>query len=197
MCGNFMSDLFRSLRKKAFKIFYCILFTGSAKTLTHKKPSVRRITEIILMFKKYRLNFDIWGLMLFLVIMTPNFIWFAVPAPNDVLRTDSVTEILDAIASVCQVFMAAALCLLKNRESRKMRLSPLITAVIVCCLLYFASWIIYYTRAVNPLVISGLTVSPCAAFLFFAIDRKNKPAVVPILIFTVCHIIYAAVNFII
>ncbi len=53
------------------------------------------------MLKKYRLRFDIWGLLLFLIIMAPNFIWFAVPAPNDVLRTDSVTETLDTAASVC------------------------------------------------------------------------------------------------
>lgn len=148
------------------------------------------------MFKKYRLSFDISGFALFFIIMAPNFIWFALPAPNDILRSDSITEIFDVIASVCQVFTAAALCLLKNRESGKMRLNPLISTVIACCLLYYASWIFYYTGAVNPLVISGLTVPPCAAFLFFAADRKNLPAVISILIFTVCHIIYAAVNFI-
>ena len=31
--------------------------------------------------KKYKIGFDIWGLIIFIVIMIPNFIWFAVPAP--------------------------------------------------------------------------------------------------------------------
>ena len=42
--------------------------------------------------KKYNLCFDIWGLVLFLAIMIPNFIWFAIPAPKDILRTNSITE---------------------------------------------------------------------------------------------------------
>ena len=49
--------------------------------------------------------------------MIPNFIWFAVPAPNDVLRAASVTGTADTIASVCQVLMVIALCILVNRKS--------------------------------------------------------------------------------
>ncbi len=42
------------------------------------------------MWKEYKLGFDRYGLLLFLLIMLPNFIWFAVPAPNDALRTDAL-----------------------------------------------------------------------------------------------------------
>lgn len=45
--------------------------------------------------------------------------------------------------------------------------------------------------------ILGLTIPPCVAFLFFAVDRKNYISVIPIAIFTVCHIIFGVVNFII
>lgn len=55
--------------------------------------------------KKYKFGFDIWGMIVFLIIMLPNFIWFAVPAPNDILRTESITVIIDAIGSICQVLM--------------------------------------------------------------------------------------------
>ena len=75
------------------------------------------------MFKKYRFGFDIWGLALFLIIMIPNFIWFAVPAPNDILRTNSITEIPDRIASVCQVLMVIALCVLINEERNKLSIT--------------------------------------------------------------------------
>ena len=72
------------------------------------------------MLKKYKLSFDIWGLLLFLIIMIPNFIWFLYPAPNDVLRADSVTGGIDNIASVCQVLMVMVLCIFVNKESCKL-----------------------------------------------------------------------------
>ena len=136
------------------------------------------------MLKKYRFGLDVSGLLLFLIIMIPNFIWFAVPAPNDILRTDSITGTLDTVASICQVLMIISI-------------SPFIIAVIICCLLYFISWGVYYIGVVNAVVILGLTIPPCLAFLVFAIERKNKIAIIPISIFTACHIIYGIVNFII
>ena len=142
------------------------------------------------------MGFDIWSLIFFLVIMTPTFIWLAYPAPNDILRTDSATPILDTIASVCQVLMIAFLCVFINKERGRLKFNYKIIAVVICCLLYFASWIFYYIGETNGAVILGLTVPPCLAFLFFSLDRKNVPALIPISIFTVCHLIYGIVNFI-
>lgn len=149
------------------------------------------------MLKNYKLSFDIYGLLLFLIIMIPNFIWFVLPAPNDVLRMDSVTEVIDTIASVCQVLMVIALCIFTNIKNHKFHITPLIILVIICCLIYFANWVGYYVGIVNTGVILGLTIFPCLAFMFFAIDRKNIIAVVPISIFTICHLIYGVVNFIV
>lgn len=149
------------------------------------------------MLKKYKLGFDIWSLVLFLIIMIPNFIWSVVPAPNDILRAASITKILDMIASICQVLMIAALCILINEERKKLRITPFMIAVITCCLLYFASWIGYYSGIVNTIIILGLTIPPCLAFLFWAIDRKNLIAVIPITIFAICHLVYGVVNFVI
>ena len=53
--------------------------------------------------KKYQFGFGVWGLALFLLIMVPNFIWFAIPAPDDVLRHESVTPFIDTLASIFQV----------------------------------------------------------------------------------------------
>lgn len=147
------------------------------------------------MLKRYKISFDIWALGLFLSVMLPNFFWFAVPAPEDILRADSVTAGPDAIASVCQIWMAAALCAVRNREAGKRRAAPLPILAGGCVLLYYISWAAYYRGAVNALVIMGLTFPPCLAFLFYAIDRKNWPAVLPAGIFTACHGAYAACNF--
>ena len=69
--------------------------------------AVRRIEMIR---ENYKFGFDSWGLILFLVIMIPNFIWFAVPAPNDILRAESVTKVVDANGSVCQVDGGSVVC---------------------------------------------------------------------------------------
>ena len=41
-----------------------------------------------------------------------------------------------------------------------------------------------------------LTVSPCLAFIFFAADRKNLPAILFATVFAVCHLVFAVVNFV-
>ena len=149
------------------------------------------------MLKNYKLSFEIWGLLLFLIVMIPNFIWFAIPAPNDILRAKSITEMVDTVASVCQILMIAAICIIRNRESKKLCISPFIIMAAACYLLYVASWIAYYNGMANVIVILGLTIPPCLTFLFFAIDRKNGIALIPISIFTICHLIYGVVNFIV
>lgn len=144
--------------------------------------------------KNYKLGFNAWGLLLFIIIMLPNFIWFFVPAPNDILRIDSATPNIDMIASICQVLMTAALCVIINRKSGKISFSPYIVLTTICCLLYFASWIFYYVGAVNEIIILGLTIPPCLAFLSFAVDRKNLFAVIFASLFTVLHLIYGLVK---
>ena len=149
------------------------------------------------MLKKYKMGFDVWGLVVFLIIMIPNFIWFVVPAPDDILRTESTTKVIDAIGSVAQVVMIFALCAIINNERKKLGFTKTIVAMISCMVIYYCGWGFYYLGVTNWLVIMGLTIPPCMAFLFFAIDRKNYISIVPIAIFTVCHVIFGVVNFII
>ena len=149
------------------------------------------------MLKKYKMGFDIWGLVVFLIIMIPNFIWFAVPAPNDILRTESTTKVIDAIGSVAQLVMIFVLCAFINTKRNKLGFTKTIITMICCIVIYYCSWVFYYLGVTNGLVILGLTIPPCLAFLFFAIDRKNYISIVPIAIFTVCHVIFGVVNFII
>ncbi len=115
----------------------------------------------------------------------------------DILRADSVTGALDTLASICQVLMLISLCIFVNQERKKLKHSRFIITVIVSCLLYFASWVFYYMGTTNAVVILGLTLPPCLAFLCFAIGRKNIIAVIPISVFTICHLVYGIVNFII
>lgn len=149
----------------------------------------------IIQNSRYRFGFDFWGLLLFLLVMLPNFIWFAFPAPDDILRTESVTPAVDIIGSVFQVLTVACLCFVIPKSRSKLRFSPLIIATIICVAIYYIGWVLYYTANVSPTVILLLTVPPCLAFILFAADRRNLPAVVLAAGFTVCHLIFGVVNY--
>ena len=148
------------------------------------------------LLKQYRFGFDPWGLILFLLVMLPNFIWFAVPAPNDILRVDSATPVVDAIGSVFQVLTVACLCFVIRKERRKLRFSLLVVATIVCVLVYYICWMLYYSGITSACIILLLTLPPCLAFILFAIDRKNLPAVIFATVFAVCHLVFGVVNFV-
>ena len=148
------------------------------------------------LLSKYRFGFDVWGLILFLLVMLPNFVWFAVPAPNDVLRSESVTPIIDIIASVCQVLTIACLCFVINKKRSKLRFTPLVIAAVVCVLIYYIGWVLYYSGIVNVWVILLLTIPPCLAFVLFAVDRRNLPSALFATVFAVCHLIFAIENFV-
>lgn len=149
------------------------------------------------MLRKYKMGFDIWAVVLFIAIMIPNIIWFSIPTPNDILRTESITKIPDTIASISQVVMLVALCVFINTEWEKRNVTRFIMAVIINCVLYYICWIFCYIGVSSAVVILGMTLFPCLAFLFFAIDRKNNFAIIPISVFTICHLIYGIVNYII
>ena len=146
--------------------------------------------------KKYRLGFDIWALILFLVIMCPNFIWFVVPAPNDILRGDSVTLIADGIAQVFQVVMIASLCVVINESGRKPVGRKIKFAIAMLCAFYLLGWILYYAGVANKIIILDLCAAPCIAFILYAGARKNLAALVSAAIFMICHLLYGVVNFI-
>ena len=124
----------------------------------------------------YRFHFDIHGLIIFLLIMIPNFIWFAVPAPNDILRNESVTPSIDMIASIVQVIMVAALCMLVNVQYKKPMKRGFLLGIIATIVLYYCGWILYDMGNVNPVVILDMCIAPCVAFIVFAIAKKNAMA---------------------
>lgn len=196
--GRLLSRLVRKPSRSwnFFKILKELLANGVRKKSSNGTVVLFAKKEICVL-KNYKIGFDVWALVLFLFVMIPNIIWLAIPAPNDILRVDSVTKTIDSIASVSQALMIAILCIIKNSESKKLSVTPLIAGTVICCLLYYVSWLAYYQGIAGTIVILALTVLPCSAFLLYAIDRRNRIAIIPIAFFTICHLIYAFANFII
>ena len=136
------------------------------------------------------IKFNIYGLLLFFIIMIPNLIWFMIKAPNDILRVESVTPTLDLIASIFQIIMVVFLCFSKN-ENNKCNIYSIIGVS-----LYFLCWILYYLGIINNVVIIGLCLFPCLSFLFYEIKIKNWIAMIPTIVFTILHLLYGVINFI-
>ena len=147
--------------------------------------------------RKYKICFDILGLLLFLMIMIPNFIWFAVPTSNDILRNESITPVIDLLASIFQVIMVIALCIIKNKHCQKPMKKIWFKLIIIAIIIYFVGWILYYIGIVNALVIIDLCIAPCVAFMLLSIARKNIFAFILSIMFMICHALYGIINFIV
>lgn len=145
--------------------------------------------------QSYKLSFDIGALTLFVVIMLPNLIWFAMPAPDDILRGESSTPHIDVVSAVFQILMIGILCFVKNKHTCSNGVSTTIIVSVIFCIFYYVSWILYYLSIIHIANIISLTITPCLAFMFFAIARKNYIATIPIFVFSICHLTHAVVNF--
>ena len=149
------------------------------------------------MLKKYKLGFDIGAFGLFLAIMIPNFYWCCVEAPHDVLRNESMTPVIDMVASIFPVIMVVALCLIQRKEVGRRGVTAKTVGMLVCYIIYVIAWILYYQGDTGAVVIVLLCVAPCVTFGFYAIDRKKYLALLPLGVFGVCHLVFGVVNFII
>ena len=147
--------------------------------------------------RKYKIGFDILGLLLFLMIMIPNFIWFAVPTSNDILRNESITPVIDMIASIFQVIMVIALCIIKNKQCQNPMKKIWFKLIIIAIIIYFVGWILYYIGIVNAVILLDLCIAPCVAFILLSIARKNIVALISSIIFMICHVLYGIINFIV
>ncbi|MDO4155572.1 MAG: hypothetical protein Q4D37_02190 [Oscillospiraceae bacterium] len=91
--------------------------------------------------KHYRFTFEPLGLLLFLVIMLPNFIWFVIPAPQDVLRTaKSVFPMIEKLGSIFQILFIAVLCFLRHIPDVPLKKHYWQIGIIGMVLLYFVGW---------------------------------------------------------
>ena len=120
-----------------------------------KGKKLEKMRDMFLKLKKYTFGFDVWGLLLFIIVMIPNFIWSAVPAPNDILRSGSITEAIDMLASVCQVLMIAALCVLRNMpkpfDYHVCRLLPAVLCRLDCLLYRHGKYDCHFGLDPSPL----------------------------------------------
>ncbi len=149
----------------------------------------------MLRVRTYRVRPDAWALGLFLLVMLPNFIWFAVPAADDILRQASATPGLDSVATALQAAGVAALCMLSNTHRPPYIAAPLRGGIVTAVALYFAAWALYYAGVHAAPVLLALCLAPCAALLLLAAGRRNGFALLLLGAFAVCHTVSTALHF--
>lgn len=146
------------------------------------------------MLRKYRMGFDIFALLLFLLIMLPTWLWAVFPAPVDILRTPSRTPVWDGVGRVCQIVFVFLLCTFLHEGRRGLAMGPMLFCCIMSTVLYYAGWGLYYAGVTAWPVILLMTLPPCLAFGFWAMHQRCRIALIPIGGFMVCHLIGAVVN---
>lgn len=148
------------------------------------------------MLKKYKFGIDTWAIWIIAVIMLPNIIWALSDLPNDILKRETLTPVLDNIMTISQVMMILALCFIRNKETQNRPIKSSLPAISVAiCMLYYSAWIFYFCGSADDFILTALCVVPCVALILYCIFRKNAPALLFTALFSVFHILRTVLNF--
>lgn len=148
-------------------------------------------------FKKYRMGWDYFAILLFLCLLVPTFIWLGVRKAGDVLSAASLCPEVDIAGYVFLGVTAfvAAFVVRKDREKINFYSFPFLFFALSLAL-YFAAWIFYFCGYENWAVFLFLALFPCTAIASYAVLRKNWFALVPLAVFFSLHLSSAFINFI-
>ncbi len=147
--------------------------------------------------KRYRFGFSKAGLAAFLLAMLPNILWALFPPANDVLAANAAAfPVWEAIASLSQWLMIAALIVLVCADAGKGQRSKAMLYCAAACLVgYYACWILYFTGIAGPWLFIAMAVLPTAYFALVALWLENRIALVPAVLFGTIHIALACVTY--
>lgn len=146
---------------------------------------------------KYKFGFSIRGFLSFILAMIPNIIWMIIPPANDILAQNSASQpVFDIILNISQWVMIAALIILINKTTKDNKRGRLFVGLAVLCLMiYYISWILYYTGIVNPWMLVAMAIFPTLYFIFVEFWIKNYIALMPSIIFGIIHTVITYSNY--
>ena len=135
------------------------------------------------MLKKYKFGIDAWAIWFIAAIMLPNIIWALSNLPNDILKNETLTPVLDNIMTIAQVLMIVSLCLIRNKETQNRPIKSSFPAISAAfCMFYYSSWIFYFCGSADSII---------------CLFRKNAPALLFTALFSVFHIMRTVLNFLV
>ncbi len=148
----------------------------------------------IIEFLQNNMGFSLKGLVIFLLPMLPNILFFILPKPNSSLAVANNHSLLDIIEHGSQAIFFVLLIFGVSKTE-----SPVLcgyTILMVMLLLsYYGLWLAYYTVGTNFTMIMLMAIFPVSYFFLAEIWLQNLLAIVPLTIFGITHIIITYRNY--
>ncbi|WP_019909544.1 hypothetical protein [Paenibacillus sp. HW567] len=146
--------------------------------------------------RKYGIQFSPVGLLFYALQLLPNIIWMLMPPANNVLSKNSssynILNIIEGLFGVLTVILM--IFLIHKGEGSNSTLYMGMAALFL--LLYYISWIFYYSGVVAPwLLIIGIASMPPLYFFFVGLWMNNYILLIPCAIFGITHIVITSMNY--
>lgn len=146
------------------------------------------------MLRKYRLGFNLFGFLAFMLVMLPNIAWMIFPPENDILQANSSgIPALDICMQASQWLMVGFLTILIPKEKPTGKILLGISAV--CLAAYYIMWICYFCGIYSTFTLISMAVLPSAYFICISLRNRNYPALVFAVTFSALHIGITGFNF--
>lgn len=141
----------------------------------------------------YAFGFSVKGLIVFLLPMVPNLLYFLFPKNKSLGNVSEKHLVLDIIEHGSQAVFILLLVFLPNRQD-----SPVLSPYTLCfgsvLFLYFVLWIFYFSGSKMLLILFGLAILPVIYFILAEIWLHNYPAVIPTAVFGIAHTIITYID---
>jgi hypothetical protein len=145
-------------------------------------------------FLQNNIGFSWKGLMIFLLPMLPNILFFICKDPNGSMAATNNHLILDIIEHGSQAIFIALLIFVVSKKD-----SPILCGytiiMLISLLAYYGFWIVYFTAGTNYILLMSMAIFPVVYFILAEIWLHNILAIIPTLIFGIVHIIITHINY--
>lgn len=141
-----------------------------------------------------KLRFSILGLLIFMLPMLINFVYFVLPPMNETTQTNNVNKYIELVEQVTRILYAIAICILVSDKKINVK-SPLLYIGLVFLILYYIVWIRYFVGGRDVTLLSKsflgipmpLAIFPVLYYLCEAAVLHNYIAVILMIIFGIAH----------
>lgn len=151
---------------------------------------------------QYRIRFSWIGLIIFMLPMLINFVYFIFPPVNEPEEAETVNKTWEMIEQVTRVLYAVAICILVSKKEIDFK-SPWLYLGLVFLILYYIVWIRYFIGGRDIALLGKsflfvpmpLAVFPVLYFFFSAIWLHNYIAAILMVIFGIAHNLVSYASF--
>lgn len=145
-------------------------------------------------YLQINIGFSWKGLVIFLLPMLPNILFFVQKNPNSSMDITNNHLLLDIIEHGSQgIYVAILIFIVSKKESPI--LSGYMVLIIPFLLAYFGLWVAYFTIGANFTMLMLMAIIPVIYFIISEIWLHNLMAVVPTVFFGATHIIITYMDY--